>query len=276
MSERNLWELGEKIASNSSMWTRIKNSPKGVSVRGGAKLSNIPKNIAAGGSFMLKQVPIPVVRHILGDSLKKAYDTGKKYHRKKYQTAKAISDEDKTKFGWKDLDVQDMDRYRWKIVDSIKSFNQESISFTANVGKYIEQGNVCDQFVKVTAGFAYSRKRIKKLRDKTLAIRELCTHTLNWLDDVDNQLNLWVQGNQSPLTELAKNIPVNGHEHCDKTVCAVSDKEKLRFSHSKLANGIQMTTSVVAGAFDPMEFFIISQPSDFKVRIPNPYSGIVY
>ena len=275
MSDRNLWELGAKLAENPSMWTRVKHSSKGTSIRRVGKVSNIPKALAKGGAFVLKQVPIPVVRDILSAAVDKAYEIGKNYHRKKKQIDTATSSKDKTKFGWKEMNVQDMDRYRWKVVDSMKDLNNTSDKFSSNIAKYTEQGKVCDAFVRLTRDYSYACKRSKKLRVKALAILELTNQTMLWLDEVDKDLNKWVTNNRQNMTVLA-NVPAEGHENCEKTVCAIKDDVKMRLKHSKVAGAAQMVGNVVGGAFDPMEFISMSQPSDHQIKTDNMYTHTSY
>jgi len=276
MPNRNLWELGTKIAANPSMWTRIKHPGKGTSIRRVGKRSSIPAAIARAGSMALKQVPVPVLKDVLAAAVDKAYEAGKKYYRTIYQINTAVTDEDRTKFGWKDMDVKDMDRYRWKVADSVKDFNATAQKFSAGVGEAAQGGAVCDAFMKLTRDHAYAMKRSKKLRDRAFALQTLCSHTLAWLDGVDRDLLQWAKDNKNDLTTKLSALGEEAHTACDSTVCALSDSDKRRLQYSTVANAASGLGSLVSGAFDPMEFFSMAQPNSHKIQVDNMYTGEDY
>jgi len=267
-----LWELGTKVAENPSMWTRIKHSGKGTSVRRVGKASSVPAAIARAGSMVLKQVPIPVLKDVLAAVVDKAYGAAKSYHRSKFQTGKATTDEGRTKFGWKDMDVKDMDRYRWKVADSVKDFNTTAQKFSSGVADAAQGGAICNAFMKLTRDHAYAMKRSKKLRDKVMALQALCSYTMAWLDDVDGDLLKWARDNQNALTTNLSALDADAHTTCDATVCALSETEKRRLQHSKMANAAAGLGSLVSGAFDPMEFFSMAQPDSHQVQVDNMYT----
>ena len=276
MARRNLWEMGEELAKNPSMWTRVKHSSKGTSARRIGKVSNIPKALAKGGAMALKQVPVPILRDVLAAAVDKGYAIAKNHHRKKYQIASAVNDEKKAKFGWKDLDVQDMDRYRWKVSDAVKSLNTTTGKFNLKFGEYAGQGKICEAYVRVTKEYAYACKRSKKLRTKALVIQSLCEATLAWLDEVDASLDTWVVNNKMDLTDKVVALGADAHENCESTVCAVQEDVKLRLKHSSTMNAASGFGALVSGAFDPNEFIVMGQPSSHKIKVDNMYTGKDY
>ncbi|OUS13026.1 hypothetical protein A9Q89_04445 [Gammaproteobacteria bacterium 53_120_T64] len=273
MANRNLWAMGEELAKNPSMWSRVKHSSKGTSMRRMGKASSIPKALAKGGAMALKQIPVPVLRDVLSAAVDKAYDMAKHYHRKKYQIASAAGNEKKTKFGWKDLDVQDMDRYRWKVSDAVKSLNATTSKFNVKFNGYANEGKICEAYVRVTKDYAYACKRSKKLRTKAFAIKELCEQTLAWLDEVDGSLDKWVVNNKIDLTQKVIALGSEAHENCESTVCALQSDVKLRLKHPSAVNGVSNFAALVSGALDPNEFIVMGQPSDHKLKVNNVYSG---
>lgn len=276
MANRNLWEIGDELAKNPSMWTRVKHSSKGTSVRRVGKASNIPKALAKGGAMALKQIPVPILRDVLSAAVDKGYDMAKGYHRRKYQVDKANDDASRAKFGWKDMNVQDMDRYRWKVADAMKSLNSTTAKFNQNFPKYATDGKVCDAYVRVTKEYAYTCKRSLKLRKKALAIRTLCDYTLAWLDEVDHGLNTWVSSNKLDLTQKVLALGEDAHEACEPTVCGVQNEVKLRLKHKTAMNTASGLGALVTGAFDPNEFIVMAQPSSHKLKVDNMYTGQDY
>lgn len=276
MANRNLWALGEELAENPSMWTRVKHSSKGTSARRVGKVSNIPKAMAMGGAMALKQIPVPIVRDVLSAAVDKGYEMAKGYHRRKHQIGKAKDDEGRAKFGWKDMDVKDMDRYRWKVTDSVKSLNTTTAKFNENFSKYAADGRVCDAYVRVTKDYAYACKRSLKLRKKALAIRALCDHTLSWLDKVDRDLEHWAFNDAAGVSLKIKALGEGGHGACEPTVCAVRDEIKQRLNHKTAMNAASGLGALVTGAFDPQEFIVMGQPSSHKLKMDNMYTGEDY
>lgn len=276
MANRNLWEIGDELAKNPSMWTRVKHSSKGTSVRRVGKVSNIPKAMAKGGAMALKQIPVPIVRDILSAAVDKGYEMAKGYHRRKFQVGAATDDEGRAKFGWKDMDVKDMDRYRWKVTDSVKSLNTTTTKFNQNFLKYAIDGKVCDAYVRVTKDYGYACKRSLKLRKKALAIRTLCDYTLAWLDEVDEGLNTWVVSNKLDLTQKVVALDEGAHEACEPTVCGVQSETKFRLKHKTAMNTASGLGALVTGAFDPNEFIVMAQPSSHKIKVDNMYTGQDY
>jgi hypothetical protein len=277
---RNLWDLGNEYANNPSMLTRIMHSSKGTAVRRSVKGSTIPKIFASAGAYALKNVPIPILNDLLNAAVNKAYEVGKNYYRNKYQKPKdAKTAEDRintVKFGWKDMDVQDMDRYRWKVASSLEDLNKATDNFKKNYANILTEGNFCDEFIKVTTDFAYAHKRVEKLRKKATEIQVLTSLTLEWLNEVEGNLNTWAKDNKNALIGMASKVPSEGHVNCDPTVCANSSQVGFSLQHKQIANATQIAGNFLSSAFDPMEFINISKPDDHQIKVDNPYTGKKY
>lgn len=272
---RNIWGTGVQIANNPSLWTRMKHSSKGTSFRRGAKLSTPFKVLAGGAKFVLKQVPIPILNDILGVLSDKAYAWGKS---KQYAAHHAAtkSAEERVKFGWKDMDVQDMDRYRWKVHASFLELQKLAQAFSHKQQNFVTEGSICDDFVKVTTEAAYTRKRIDKLREKALAIAALCALTNDWLNDCDAKLEQWTTDNKEVLNALFEKAGKDAHMYCDDTVCVMTTAEKARFTHGSAAANAAWLGAVVSEALDPTAFFKMSTPDLPQVKVNNMYSGQKY
>lgn len=282
---RNLWALGDEIAKNPSFWARMKHSGKGTSFRRafkgsqhGVKGGKIVKAVGSGFTYALKQVPLPVVKDLLGavnDALFKKGRSARVKHR--IDKAKASGDVAKqVKFGWKDLDVQNFDRYRWKVRDAMRDLQKETKAFNDNLAKHAEAGNLCDEFVKVTAEFAYAKKRVDKLQEAVKAVGTLCVLTTNWLNDVEGDLDQWALNNKQALTDAFGNAGDGAHENCDDTVCINKDGQKFRLKHKKATDMVSQGASVLLNALDPKEFVSFSTPSSHKIKMDNPWTGKDY
>ena len=272
---RNLWHLGVEIANNPSFWTRVKHSGRGTAFRRSAKTSTPFKAVASISGYALKQVPVPVVKDMLAAVSDALYKKAKHVHYKK-RIAEATSTEEKVKFGWKDLDVQDMDRYRWKVQSAFQDLSKQANDFSRKLDTHTDEGKLCNAFVEVTTKYAYAKRRIDKLRDKTKTVGTLCLLTTRWLNEIEADLDSWALENKQGLTDAFNSTDEDAHENCDGTLCIHSDERKLRLRHARTAQAVSGIASVLGSALDPTEFVFFSNRRDHKIKLDNPWTGETY
>lgn len=277
MAQRNIWELGEKIAYNPSIWTRVKHSSAGTSLRRSVKRSTGAKAVFKVGGFLLKQVPVPVIKDMLA-VVSDAVHQKLRSMTKERKLKGATTNEKKAKWSWKDMDVQDVDRFRWKVTDAMRDFEKERHAFVQNVDKHAESGKICDAFVKVSTAFFYAHKRHDKLKKKIEALRAVCDVTDAWLSEVRTNLDDWARNSKDDLTKVFTDAQEGGHAECEKTVCVLGEKEKLRFKSAggKALDGLGAGLSALSTALDPTEFISVSTPDDHQIKTKNLYTKKEY
>lgn len=259
MADRNMWALGAELVENPSLWTRIKHSKDGSffrrakSKKGSTAFSVVKK----AGVLSLKLVPVPVVKDLLSAAFDKAADASKQYYRdKKLGDRSALNRIDKVKFGWKELDVQDMDRYRWKVADSVKSLNDAAQKFNQSVPAIEEKQDICDEWIKVTKAHAYAVRRSQKLRSRAETIKALCEQTIAWLDESDNKIRDWKTSSARDAQQLFENNHEDHHENCSETVCMLADAKKWRLKNPNIMNNSVAVISTIRYSLEPIDIIV--------------------
>ncbi len=228
---RALWNIAKEMAENPSLWQRIKHSKRADPARryqGDLKhghykrfFKRVGKGIMTDGVSKLTQfIPIPIVKDITG----KVYDKMSafavaKSHQYNLNHAKDVGT--KAKFMIKDLDVGDLDRYRWKITDSLQTFNKLA-SYALN--NLEDTAAICNDWGKAMSKYYYVRRRVGKMRVALAGLQETIDTTEAWLTEVENARGEW-----GTLLELEKEfisvsseiVKVEGDAHakCYSSFC---------------------------------------------------------
>lgn len=164
----------------SSMW----HSSAMHSVRSATKSSGSGWSKGLGvaqqvGKAALNLIPVPVVGAVIGGMV----DLGSAYARKRRHDGKVVKAQDLqelTKFQLKELSTGDLDRYRFKVADSVKELNDA-------VQKFKDGGGVlssCDQCFVFALKLAQAERRVNKLMAAILSIEATLTITKQWMREV--------------------------------------------------------------------------------------------
>ncbi len=268
---RALWNTAKEMADNPSLWQRIKHSKKADPARryqGDLKhghYKNLAKRIGRGimtdGVTKLTQfIPIPIVK----DITEKVYDKMSSFavsmgHKYNLNHAKDVGT--KTKFMIKDLDVGDLDRYRWKITDSLQTFNKLA---TYAVNNLENTAAICNDWGKAMSKYYYVRRRIGKMRVALAGLQETIDMTEAWLTEVETSKGKW-----GSLEEIDKEfimisseiVKIEGDEHakCDSNFCVnktgISSGRKHRSFFSRLSKVTNFIIDVGAPDFTDKDLY---------------------
>lgn len=259
MPIRNLWDRGVALATNPSLFKVLKHSRFLDPFRRSSKSRLLKGGVGIATSF----IPIPGVRGLIKGALDKAVDiTRNRAITQNKKDADGLKAEDVAKWGLKDLDVSDFDRYRWKIYNA----GTELGTVMKNVEKNRDTSvSPCNDIGMAIAKLLYLKKRAVKLRTKAMATMALCETTLKWLEEVDGvavkgdketqDTNSKYSNNESVLkgyiAEESDPRSVNDNDHklrhvkCDDAMCIyTSDVRK-----SEHFRGLQKGVSTVAAFF---------------------------
>lgn len=148
----------------------------------------------------------------------------------------------KVKWGWKDLDLEDMDRYRWKVKHAADMLKEAVDTLIQNAPV---TASICNDVVRAISKKEYLDKRIQKIREQLEITTQLCTLTDQWL----TQIEQWVQTNNyqeilESFARVAQQLPDNDEQHmkCDKEYCAHGDKARFWDKNPKLTAGVALVT----------------------------------
>ena len=185
-----IFAYAKKCVDNKTVVARIGHSAKLHSVRSAvsSKGSAASKLSSLGGAAIratLQAIPLPAVGSLLA-SVEEAVEKAVKgwlHHR---SLSKAQTTEEKIKFKLKELDVEELDRYRWKVQESITDFNKAMQGFGANLAKKREAGATCDAFFEVALAAEQASRRTEKLKGACLALHAAMLLTMNWVEECEN------------------------------------------------------------------------------------------
>lgn len=237
---RDLWDIGRKVAYNPSWGKRILHSSFADPFR--------RKSVSRIGTMVIKGaitfIPVPAIaKDIISTAVEKGLQFARKkqleYKKNKHQTGDMAH---KVKWGWKDLDLEDMDRYRWKVKHAADMLKEAVDTLIQNAPV---TASICNDVVRAISKKEYLDKRIQKIREQLEITTQLCTLTDQWL----TQIEQWVQTNNyqeilESFARVAQQLPDNDEQHmkCDKEYCAHGDKARFWDKNPKLTAGVALVT----------------------------------
>ena len=185
-----IFAYAKKCVDNKTVVARIGHSAKLHSVRSAvsSKGSAASKLSSLGGAAIratLQAIPLPAVGSLLA-SVEEAVEKAVKSCLHRRSLSKAQTTEEKIKFKLKELDVEELDRYRWKVQESITDFNKAMQGFGANLAKKREAGATCDAFFEVALAAEQASRRTEKLKEACLALHAAMLLTMNWVEECEN------------------------------------------------------------------------------------------
>lgn len=270
---RSLLAVGIDLAENPSWWKRIRHSKFSDPFRRKSVRRIGTKALSFTASIL---IPIPVVKGLVMGAVKVGIaqarkvqikyktgkDQGKFTHKGTEHTALKGKDQgeldDKlahdVKWGWKALDIEGMDRYRWKVKHGVEMLNDTYEKARRHEGS---TASICNDWARAIAKYYYLEKRTTILREKAEVIKALAQATIDWVDKV--QLDLANSRVKEKLIDKAAEISAHAdkgdsHQDCDDKFCVFDSKRRFWSKHKKITKGVQTITSFTAGNIeDPVE-----------------------
>lgn len=188
-SAHDLRDVAKTRAENPSLKARFLHSKAVTSIRRG--LQSPGAAMATGArktgkvAITLVAVPFPGV----GDVLKEAYDKFMQWARTKsneldLRNKGSISPAEYVKFSFKTIggQVENWDRFRWKIKEAAEQLNREIDNFNL---KEKAGGHTCEDWVRLFEAKAYLERRIRKLNESLDAVQAIREKMNEWLKEVE-------------------------------------------------------------------------------------------
>ncbi|MDD2390265.1 MAG: hypothetical protein PHP23_11095 [Desulfobacterales bacterium] len=230
---RDLDALATDYSANPSIWKQMLHSgfvsPFRRAVQSPAAFgSAFGKATQSTLSFLFSEIPIPGLNVLLENACNKACDKLREKSHGGRLNAYGINPEEKIKFKLKEIgkEVENFDRYRWKVKHAMEQFNivvQEADKM---------ESAPCDKWVRVLVKWKYLSKRIGKLRSSVETVKAVCEETDAWLTQVEAEFQK-VHDRMKPImdadVEKLKNF-AGAHETCSEEFCMYKDK---RWTDSK-------------------------------------------
>ena len=262
-SPRDLQEIAKTVVANPTVGKKILHSSFLSSHRSaiqskGAFASYVASGVQKGVSIALNQIPVPLVGSILDKAWTAACEAIKsKVHEKHINYPGNLGE--RVKFELKEISsqVEDWDRYRWKVSHAVEQFNK----VCTEVQKGISSAP-CDTWVRVWAKYYYLGSRIGKLRESLEAVRAILLETDIWLDSVEKS---YATAHSQIETQYNKDVAMlktmQVHDTCSDTKCM--------FKQGQWTSSMNVPTSETA------KFFIKGASTIVNVLGDDPLSDAV-
>ena len=206
------------------------------------------------GASALKLIPVPIVGDLAGAAVRRLEGWARSKHHKK-RLSGATSETDVVKFQLKEVSVENLDRYRWKVSESLKAANDAVAAFPTGPC-------TCHDLFNVAQTVAQAERRIDKLKSEMLKILGVCSITLDWLAVCEaGQQN----ANSTPTTHAGhgSNIPTEGLIHLKNQINTLVSQRQQRWSALPQADKDQSLVAHKANCTDWCQF-----------QDPNEVSGM--
>ena len=169
---------------NKSALARIGHSAKLHSVRSavsskGSAFSKFTGLLGMAARATLGAIPLPAVGSLIAaveTAVEKAIRSKIHDHRKKA----AVTEADKVKFELKELSLEEMDRFRWKVQEAVSEFNKAAGDFMAVRNKKEGEHAKCDAFYEAALKIEQAVRRIDLLEKKCLGVFAAMKMTMDW------------------------------------------------------------------------------------------------
>jgi hypothetical protein len=141
------------------------------------------------GKLFLAAIPIPVVGAIVGATVD-AINGKVRSDRHQKQIDAATTHEEKAKFNIKELTVENLDRFRWKLAHAFEELKD-------GIAAYNTSGQTCDDMYKFALLYEQLERRKLRLRNELNTFQEVINNVEAWIREVET-----IQG---PLLTKARN-----------------------------------------------------------------------
>lgn len=187
MPVEDIFVFARKRMDNKGFGARIKNSAKLHSLRSAmsGKGSALSKAATVAGMITrsaFKLIPVPMVGDLLGAAQKTLEGKARGFHRsrRKGQAAAANDLENKVKFALKELTVEDLDRFRWKLKESIEALNKKAGAFDNLLKEKLENNMPCHAYLEMAEAVAQAERRFDRLDELCHTMITVLTECRTW------------------------------------------------------------------------------------------------
>lgn len=189
-----IWDYAAQRVNNKSVAMRVKHSPKLHALRSAlsTKGSAMSKGAAVGTMLLrlgISAIPIPSIATSLINVAQQAVEKKVRSHLHKRSLTAATTDEDKVKFTLKELDVGDLDRYRWKLKEAIEQLNQKVSGIDGVYAAKQKEAKPCDSWLELAEALAQAERRYNILMLSAGGLRDAMVECLKWADKQKDEIN---------------------------------------------------------------------------------------
>lgn len=201
-------DYARKCVGNKTVAQRIGHSAKlhmfrsAISSKGSAG-SKALKLAGVGVRAALGKIPLPAVGSIATIIQVTAENKTREWHHKR-RLKNAGNVQDEVKFELKELSVEHLDRFRWKVTEALESLNKAADAFPSEFAKKRKEGATCDAFLNYAMAYAQAERRVQRLEAQCDMLEAVTAKIRLWLKDV--------------VRDMRKARGVNGGSTLDKAI----------------------------------------------------------
>jgi hypothetical protein len=163
---------------------------------------------------VFQAIPVPVVGSLIAaveSHIEKVIRTNQ--HEKHL---KGATPEERVKFKLKELSVEELDRHRWKVVDSINELNKASAAFPQNLQSKRDASATCDAYLELAMAVAQAKRRIERLKDAVMVLMGCLAETVNWVVNCESGTGAAPAWQPNQQVQPAAPLSVLGQENAIK------------------------------------------------------------
>lgn len=195
MTMISIWDYADQRVNNKSVAARIKHSPKLHAFRSAlsSKGSAMSKGAAVGTMLLrlgISAIPIPSIATSLINVAQQAVEKKLRSHlHQKKLVGGPVTEEENVKFKLKELSVEDLDRYRWKLREAMEQLNQKATQIDSVYGAKQGEGKPCDAWLDLAEALAQAERRYNILSLSAGGLKTAMDEALNWANKQATEIN---------------------------------------------------------------------------------------
>lgn len=188
-----IMDYARKCVGNKTVAQRIGHSAKlhmfrsAISSKGSAG-SKALKLAGVGVRAALGKIPLPAVGSIATIIQQTAENKTREWHHKR-RKRNANDLKTQVKFELKELSVENMDRFRWKVTEALGSLNKASDAFPTKFSQKQKEGATCNALLEYAMAFAQAERRVERLEAQCEMLEDVAAKVRLWLKDVVHEMN---------------------------------------------------------------------------------------
>jgi len=195
MTMISIWDYATQRVNNKSVASRIKHSAKLHSFRSAlsGKGSAASKGIALGTMVLragVSAIPIPAIASSLINIAQQAVEAKVRSHlHRRKLVGGPVTQEEHVKFELKELSVEELDRFRWKLKEAVEQLNTKAAAFNVAYGTKQKESKPCDAWLELAEALAQAERRYTKIRNTAEGLRLAMVNCLDWADKQRVEIN---------------------------------------------------------------------------------------
>jgi hypothetical protein len=189
----NIFTYARSKVDNKGLLTKIKHSSHVHGVRSavggtGSATSKGLAVLAKAGRSALKLIPIPVVGDLL---VLASSQLEEKIRSKRLEKNRSSSTtlEDEVKFTVKQLSIEELDRYRWKLKDAMVEVNNAANKFNSNLNSTSQDSKPCDTSLEMAIAIAQAERRHHILFEQCSKLINTLQLATQWCDQAKIEID---------------------------------------------------------------------------------------